>query len=301
MSQETADLLIQFGKSNWVKRREQSVEAKGKGTLQTYWLLLPQKDESGTGTSAKGAGSCSSSASSVSSVTSNTSFSDRDGEGSGDGLGQIPLMIDNNNPDATATTNIIRKAQSYKELESALPLKTQRLVRWNCDVLLRLLKQIIARRVATGRNLANLFQRQLHGHNDQLLHAAETEIRRKYMVLEEVVEVIPLPGYDARVHKHQIEDPSKIEIPEAVVDQLSLYVASIALMYRDNHFHNFEHASHVMMSVSKLLSRIVAAEDIFDKVTSSAKDVTNDFKAAHDHTVRSEDSVRSSIDFLLEL
>jgi hypothetical protein len=31
-------------------------------------------------------------------------------------------------------------------------------------------------------------------------------------------------------------------------------------MYRDNPFHNFEHASHVTMSVSKLLSRIVAAD-----------------------------------------
>lgn len=33
-------------------------------------------------------------------------------------------------------------------------------------------------------------------------------------------------------------------------------------MHRDNPFHNFEHASHVMMSVSKLLSRIVAPDEV---------------------------------------
>jgi len=33
-------------------------------------------------------------------------------------------------------------------------------------------------------------------------------------------------------------------------------------LYRDNPFHNFEHASHVTMSVSKLLSRIVSPQDI---------------------------------------
>jgi hypothetical protein len=33
-------------------------------------------------------------------------------------------------------------------------------------------------------------------------------------------------------------------------------------MYRDNPFHNFEHASHVTMSVVKLLSRIVAPDQV---------------------------------------
>ena len=30
----------------------------------------------------------------------------------------------------------------------------------------------------------------------------------------------------------------------------------------DNHFHNFEHASHVTQAISKLLSRVVTAETI---------------------------------------
>jgi hypothetical protein len=45
-----------------------------------------------------------------------------------------------------------------------------------------------------------------------------------------------------------------------VLDQLEDYVSAVASMYRDNPFHNFEHASHVVMSVVKLLSRIVAPD-----------------------------------------
>ena len=48
--------------------------------------------------------------------------------------------------------------------------------------------------------------------------------------------------------------PNSIE-PKAV-SQLQSYVTGIATMYRDNPFHNFEHASHVTMSVTKLLSRV---------------------------------------------
>ena len=33
-------------------------------------------------------------------------------------------------------------------------------------------------------------------------------------------------------------------------------------MYRENSFHNFEHASHVTQSVTKLLARVVTADEI---------------------------------------
>jgi hypothetical protein len=47
-------------------------------------------------------------------------------------------------------------------------------------------------------------------------------------------------------------------------------------MYNDNPFHNFAHASHVVMSVLKLLSRIVAPDDM--------DDTHDDQGALHDHT-----------------
>jgi hypothetical protein len=38
VSQRTAELIIEAGKGNWLKAREDLVHAKGKGDMQTYWL-----------------------------------------------------------------------------------------------------------------------------------------------------------------------------------------------------------------------------------------------------------------------
>ena len=51
-----------------------------------------------------------------------------------------------------------------------------------------------------------------------------------------------------------------VVIPDQIASLLEHYVAGIASMYRDNAFHNFEHASHVTMSVTKMLSRIVGGD-----------------------------------------
>lgn len=47
LSQNTAELLSSAGKSNWVYPREEAVTAKGKGTMNTYWLHT-QKSKSVT-------------------------------------------------------------------------------------------------------------------------------------------------------------------------------------------------------------------------------------------------------------
>ena len=39
VSQTTADSLILHGKSGWLSPREDKVVAKGKGEMQTYWLI----------------------------------------------------------------------------------------------------------------------------------------------------------------------------------------------------------------------------------------------------------------------
>jgi hypothetical protein len=38
ISQATADLIIEAGKSHWVRPREDVVDVKGKGILRTFWL-----------------------------------------------------------------------------------------------------------------------------------------------------------------------------------------------------------------------------------------------------------------------
>jgi hypothetical protein len=47
-----------------------------------------------------------------------------------------------------------------------------------------------------------------------------------------------------------------------VITQLSNYVSSIVAMHQDIPFHNVDLASHVTLSVVKLLSRIVAPSNI---------------------------------------
>lgn len=56
-------------------------------------------------------------------------------------------------------------------------------------------------------------------------------------------------------------DPGSIRLDAAVSAQLRDYVTVISCMYRDNAFHNFEHASQVVQSSSDLLSYIEASDE----------------------------------------
>ena len=57
-------------------------------------------------------------------------------------------------------------------------------------------------------------------------------------------------------------DPENITLDEKICNQLQEYVTIIASTYRDNPFHNYEHACHVQMSMMKLLQRITTPEQI---------------------------------------
>lgn len=232
LSHETAELLHGAGKSNWIRKRNDTVMAKGKGEMQTYWLLT--EDEMAAGTTAE------------------------------DGTKAAPLPIVKANAPRLGNT-----AADMLDPESTLPPRIKRLVDWNVDVLKRLLKQIVAKRKAIGKEHMDP--------NHPLMMKTEVNIGCDTYVLDEVTEIIRLPGY---TQVKQMEDPNKIELPPEVGEQLRLYVSSIAAMHRDNAFHNFEHASHVMMSVSKLLSRIVAP----DEVLKGDDEEQNVALSLHDHT-----------------
>jgi hypothetical protein len=227
LSHETAELLHAAGKSNWMARRTDTIVAKGKGEMQTYWLLSDEHLASGATSESAAAKTA------------------------------APLpIVKAMQPRLAKTTNDIL------DPESSLPPKIKRLVDWNVDVLKRLLKQIVVKRNAEAR--------QQYDMNHPLMMKVEMNIGCDTYVLDEVAEIIRLPGYS---NVKITEDPNKVVLPDGVENQLRLYVASVAAMYRDNPFHNFEHASHVMMSVSKLLSRIVAPDD-----------VSHDDANLHDHT-----------------
>jgi class 3 adenylate cyclase len=208
ISKQTADLLIAAGKKHWIKRRDKKIVAKGLGELETFWLVLGKERR-------RSEGAASSSASDALSVRSD------------------------------------REDPSQKTNSTVCSLSSQkmaRMIEWNVDVLLSLLKQIAAARNGPPSK----------SRGDVV---AQSTSKTGETVLDEVRDIIALPKFDAKSAEKQY-DVESIEIDEKVIAQLSNYVTSIAAMYQDNPFHNFEHASHVTLSVVKLLSRIVAPSDI---------------------------------------
>ena len=96
--------------------------------------------------------------------------------------------------------------------------------------------------------------------------------------LDEVAEAIKLPRFDKQLFA-DAADHRKVKISPVVLTQLTHYVTTIASMYHDNPFHNFEHACHVTMATNKFLKRIVAPDICVDD--SKDKDIANE---VHNYT-----------------
>jgi class 3 adenylate cyclase len=256
MSQETADLIVAAGKATWITPREDGkcssgtmhctenqilktyfpfpfavVEAKGKGVMQTYWLEIVPK-------------------------VGQVSAEQRDSSGDSD------VETGQNLLDVTST---LQHTTPF-----ALEEKSCRLVNWNVDVLLRLIKQIVVRRES-----GPLLPEQKGIIQEEQYKSIQTS-----GPLQEVKEIISLPGF---VEANYQDDPEDILLPNEVVIQLHDYITHIAGLYRNNPFHNFEHASHVTMSVVKLLSRIVAPQQLEDD-SESYHDAMGIASTLHDHT-----------------
>jgi hypothetical protein len=103
--------------------------------------------------------------------------------------------------------------------------KTSRLIDWNVDVLLHLLRQIVARRKAAG--VKSSAKSSAGGSSSAI---RPTIAVNEQTVLDEVAEIITLPKFDPKA-AHQQEDPKSIKLDEDVIKQLSMFVSSIAAMY----------------------------------------------------------------------
>lgn len=172
-------------------------------TSQTYWLALGE-NRSEAASSMEGSGH-------------NTSDDENTGE---DAEGDAQ---------STAAVNTQPDKKAYAMTES----KTARLIEWNVDVLLRLIKQIVARRKSLGLPAFGTTDVEA---NVQFADEDQTTI-------DEVAEIITLPEFNVKAATKQ-EDPDSIQLPRQVIDQLYDYVSNIATIYNDNPFHNFEHGSH---------------------------------------------------------
>ena len=121
VSQEYADMLIAANKAKWLSKREDSIAAKGKGELQTYWLHLGGGGPGSTRSSSNG-GAVSISA----------------------GSDDMDEMSEKGGMELHDKMDILQKSSKLAELS----VKSQRLVEWNSSVLLEKLKEVVAQRNA---------------------------------------------------------------------------------------------------------------------------------------------------------
>ena len=226
LSSETANLLTQAGKSMWLKKRDECVVARGKGSIQTYWLTVARKNSN-----------------------------DTDSCGDNDDTGTL-----SGHSDPLDMNEFVVKTSDGDMMTFAQ--QTGRLINWNVEQLICILKEILARRSHT------------HSRSPLLSVTNSSDDTVNTFPINEVEEIITLPEFDI-VTNHRNVDAADIVVSPLVVEQLKGYVSWVASMYKNNPFHNFDHASHVVMSVIKLMSRIVAPAD---------QDISDNAATLHDHT-----------------
>lgn len=125
--------------------------------------------------------------------------------------------------------------------------KVDRLIDWNVEVLVGLLEKVMSRRF------------EMHGRT--LSSRSKPNLGDSCNILDEVNEIVALPPFDPKAAMRSGE--CTIKLPNEVKFQLRVFVTTIASLYqRGNAFHNFDHASHVLMSANKLMKRIVSHDDI---------------------------------------
>lgn len=174
---------------------------------------------------------------------------------------KILKIEENQNPSKNVELMV---SAEFSRVETQNDKKLERLVNWNVDVLFTLLKQVGERRHS------DCIKPDPWGRVQKLEEELSVPVNETgKTALDEVVEIIELPRFNARAEPNSVA----AELHEAVHNQLREYVRTIATMYNSNPFHNFEHASHVTMSVRKLLGRIVAPDIEGD-----------DARELHDHT-----------------
>jgi hypothetical protein len=248
LSQDTADWLVAAGKSSWIRSREDLVDAKGKGKMQTFWLV--SKDDNKISSNAP---DCNGSIDSPASRQNCKVI----------GTGHLPDHI---SPiSSVMACDLTFPSESHRRdsivsfvsstTNSSMGDSVVKLVEWNVEILHGLLKTLVARRSIGWR--LKLLKGSLPEFELQ-----DSAISRE-SVLEEVKKPITFPSTDEDHDIHFLEDiveAENLEIPQAVVHQLRDYVLTISSFYHgDNHFHNFEHASHVVMTADRLLKRILDA------------------------------------------
>ncbi len=129
--------------------------------------------------------------------------------------------------DLSAGSGVLWDEEDEDALLSVAKLQGQRLVDWQVESLSGLLKKMVAYRNQGRKKKPTKFS--------LYFEKAET-------VLDEVQEIIELPEFDSKSSIISSETLAAVELSDAVKKQLRAFVDDVAGLYRNNPFHNFEHA-----------------------------------------------------------
>jgi len=240
VSSSTADALKKAGRHRWVRPRENTVLVKGKGHMQTYFMETIKESIQRTKLAKyKQTGKQTEPATGLTTSLASTIISEAEEETSD----SEETSNDVHYPDDDVSGDF----EFHRQMT-----KTDRLVEWNVEILCYLLKQIMVAR-PENQEIGN---REVLAEVENKMRSEESALTT---VLDEFKEIIKLPSIEAE-EILQRRHPDTITLPPVVITQLRDLLKQIAGMYNENHFHNFEHASHVTASVRKLLTRIVDAD-----------------------------------------
>ena len=231
LSQQTADLLIEAGKSNWITPRSELVECKGKGQVQTFWALTRRQTSRNPSLEIDD--------SSRKKFVSQPSRDSSEGHGSEVGDDEESVWHDEE-VEMNASASILLSTPG--ELCSHY----ERLIDWQVELFSTLLKQILA-----GRN--SVIQERVDPTKALSIEGP---------VFEQLTDLVVLPDFDAQAARARVRKSESINLPAEVTAELRSFIRDIAMKYHSNPFHSYAHASHVLQSANKLLRRISRPDDV---------------------------------------
>lgn len=248
---DTAALLKKSGKGHTLIAREGLVKAKGKGYMQTYWLRPKSSHSACSSNLSERFDLLQASQHEVDHIHSRAQHDVARAE-----LGLPSFSHQKLEKSAENTKFALQQELGYswndtgfndiskKDWKEGL----HRLIKWNTAVLESILTKVVVQR--NERQRRNSFKPSKNA----------IEYDESTLFHEEIATAVKMPPFDRESMSAACLMPSNEKvnlIPPKAREELRGYVARIASMYRDVHFHSFEHASHVTMSAQKLINKVV--------------------------------------------
>jgi len=261
VSPQTANLLKEEGLGKWVVPRENMVAVKGKGQMQTYWLI---RSGSSISTTMSQASAASPMGSPKIRKGSNSIWKHPGGQPRRNSMGASNASWETSSTGTHSSGSVSSHPQRRHSNgeNSARNSKERRLIEWMVETFMKSLKKIAKHR---SRN-AGSYQ------NDGFLDGKELTLPQldpEAQIIDEIKEVIPIRHRESRTSDTSAvgslegsgdTNVTHVTVPKVVEGQLRDYITVVSLLYHDHAFHNFEHCAHVLMSVLKLLSRILESK-----------------------------------------